>query len=173
MILIVSVYAAVSVLLYIAVRLICRKTAVFRAPSSRAMFYILSLTWGSPMVIFGGAVAAVLFIAGHRPVRFGWEWCFELPDIKWGLELGLFFIAPGNDIRTKIHEHGHGLQNIYFGIFTVPVIFIPSAIRFWYREIREKLNKPCRNDYDDIWFERSATESGKALIERLGKDKTL
>ena len=169
MIRIVSGFAAVSVLLYISVRGICRKNPVFQAPSSRAAFYALSLTWGLPMVVFGGMVAVVLRLTGHKPVRFGWGWCFELPDIEWGLELGLFFIAPKNDVNIKMHELGHGIQNIYLGIFTIPVIFIPSAIRFWYREIRLKMNKPCRTGYDDIWFERSASASGKALIDKLDK----
>ena len=42
-----------------------------------------------------------------------WEWCFEIPNITWGLELGVFFIAPkgANHEEIKQHEHGHGIQN--------------------------------------------------------------
>ena len=163
-------YAVISVVLYFVCRAKCRKRPVFRAPERRAVYYLLSLTWGLPTVLIGGIIAAFVRLAGHRAERYGWEWCFEIPGLRYGLELGLFFIAPaGNSENTKMHEHGHGIQNIYLGIFYPTVILIPSAARFWYREIRQKLGRPCGTDYPDIWFEGSAGESGRVLMERLAR----
>lgn len=162
-------YVASSIILYFCMRKKCRKDMVFQAPKSRAVYYILSFTWGLPMTFFGCIVALGLLITGHKPKRYGWDFCFEFESIGWGLELGLFFIAPTNSELTNQHEHGHGIQNIYLGIFTPAVVSIPSAIRFWYREIRYNIGKPCKTKYDDIWFEGSATASGKALMERLKK----
>ena len=166
--LILTGYVALSAVLYAVCRGKCEKNAVFRAPESRFVYYVLSLTWGLPTVLTGSVVALFVRLLGYRPKRYGWEWCFEIPGITWGLELGLFFIAPAeNSENTKMHEHGHGIQNIYLGIFTPSVILIPSAVRFWYREIRKKLGRPCKKAYEDIWFENSAEESGRAFMERL------
>ena len=83
-----------------------------------------------------------------------------------GLELGLFFISPVGDFdSTRMHEHGHGIQNIYLGIFYPAVVLIPSAVRFWFRFIRKKIGRPCKAAYSDIWFENSADKSGKTFID--------
>ena len=166
-----AAYVILSAVLYFAMRIKCRKNAVFTAPKSKFAFYFLSLTWGAPKTITGALAALALRLTGHRTVKYGPAWCFELPGIDWGLELGLFFIAPeGGDERIKAHELGHGIQNIYFGIFTPLVVSLPSAIRFRYRRIRKRKGRPCKSGYDEIWFERSATESGMEYMRtRIGK----
>lgn len=170
--LILAGYACASVLLYLICRAKCAKSPVFKAPRHRATYYILSFTWGLPMTLFGCIVAVGFLITGHRPKRYGWDLYFEIKGIGWGLELGIFFIAPDGECeQLKAHEQGHGIQNIYLGIFTPAVVSLPSAIRFWYREIRYNIGKRCKTKYDDIWFEGSASASGKALIERLKKSK--
>jgi hypothetical protein len=60
------------------------------------------------------------------------------------------------------HEFGHSLQNCYIGPM-MPFISIASAIRYWYREILFWEGIPYENmsDYDDIWFEGTATYLGK------------
>lgn len=164
-------YVGICVILYVLMQAKCKRTPVFKAPRSPTVFYLLSFTWGLPNVLIGSIVAAVLRITGHKPTRYGWEWCFELKGIDWGLELGVFFIAPADDDdeELKMHEHGHGIQNALLGIFTPLVVTIPSIVRFWYREFRSFIRKPCATDYSDIWFERSADASGAALIHRLKK----
>lgn len=165
----ISAYIVISVVLYFAMNLKCRKNIVFSAPKNRASYYILSFTWGLPMTLFGCVVALGFIISGHRPKKYGWDWYFEIEGINWGLELGIFFIAPTGDCDyLKIHEHGHGIQNVYLGIFTPLVVSLPSVIRFWVRHFKEKRGEPLV-PYDAIWFEGSATESGKALMNRLEK----
>lgn len=161
-------YVAISVVLYFLMMVKCKKNPVFKAPRSPTAFYILSFTWGLPSVLIGGIVAVILMIAGNKPKKYGWEWCFELQTQSWGLELGVFFIAPkGYYENLKMHEHGHGIQNIYLGIFNPLIVSIPSATRFWYRKLRRSIGKPCKTEYDDVWFEKSATQSGQELIIRL------
>lgn len=138
----------------------------FKMPKNKITYYILSCTWGLPMTLLGSIVALCLIITSHKPVKYGWNYCFEF-DIDWGLELGIFFIAPKDSIHTKNHEHGHGIQNIYLGIFTIGTISIPSVIRFWYREIREKLDYKNKTTYDSIWFEGSATRSGEYFMNSI------
>ena len=105
---------------------------------------------------------------GYRPIKYGWGWCFEIPGINWGLNLGLFFIAPQDNERIRMHEHGHSIQNMYLGPFFPFAVSFPSVIRFWYRKILAKRKKQIR-EYDSAWFEKSATASGYALISRLEK----
>jgi hypothetical protein len=118
------------------------------------------------MVIVGVFAATFLRLKGYKPTKYGWLWCFEIPNLGWGVWLGLFFIAPAGDEGVKRHEHGHGIQNIYLGIFEPVIVALPSAIRFWYRAIREKLGKPSKAGYDDVWFEKSATQSGREFIKK-------
>jgi hypothetical protein len=63
------------------------------------------------------------------------------------------------------HECGHGLQNIMFGPLFIFIIFIPSCIRYWYRELRyERKGIMPPTSYDSIWFEGWATELGKKYV---------
>lgn len=135
----------------------------------RWLYYLIQFTWGLTMNIFGGAVALVLLCCGKKPYRYGWNYCFEL-DVNFGLELGIFFIAPINGSEhTKKHEHGHAIQNLYFGPFCIGMVSIPSATRYWIREIQRMLKKPPTSDYDDVWFEGQATQSGSNFIALLNE----
>lgn len=133
----------------------------------RWLYYLLQFTWGLPMNLIGAIVALVLVCFGKRAKLYGWNYCFELP-VNFGLELGVFFIAPVNDsVGIKDHEHGHAIQNIYFGPFCIGIVSIPSAIRFWIREVQYMINKPPKTKYDDVWFEGQATKSGTHFINNL------
>ena len=133
----------------------------------RWLYYLLQFTWGLPMNLIGAIVALVLVCFGRKAYRYGWNYCFELP-VSFGLELGIFFIAPINGSKhTKDHEHGHAIQNIYFGPFCVGMVSIPSAVRFWIREIQYMIKKPPKTDYDDAWFEGQASKSGAYFIDNL------
>lgn len=135
----------------------------------KTLFYILSLTWGLPLTIIGAIVFGVLIILGKTPKK--WDYCYYICVGKsWGgLEFGLFFIVDESESdHTKKHEQGHGIQNCYFGPFMIFIVCIPSAIRYWYREIIKKINpNKILPEYDSIWFEKQATEQGYRLHQML------
>ena len=147
------------------------RAPVFKMPKSAFLYYLLSFTWGLPMTFLGCLTALVLLIAKKRPVRCGRNVCFYLPKIDFGLSLGIFIIAPEEyDAGLLMHEHGHGIQNIYLGPFMPTVVALPSLLRFWARELYEKKtkNKP-RKPYDAAWFEKSATNSGGRFFKDAGR----
>ena len=162
-------YIAVCAVLHLALAAVWkRKKFRFRAPRSRAVFYLLSFTWGLPVTLGGCIAAGVLFLAGKRPKRYGWDFCFD-KKVDWGLDMGLFFIADAAGSRRLLdHEHGHSIQNIWLGPFMPLTVCLPSTSRFWVRRIAEKIGKQPKTYYDDVWFEGSATLSGRALTERVG-----
>lgn len=135
---------------------------------NKILFYVLSFTWGLPMTLIGGLVAAVLLCAGYRPKRWGGCWHFTVGKNWGGVELGLVFLTDSNENKhTKNHEFGHAIQNCFFGPFMPFIVCIPSAIRYWYREFKynRKGIRPPTN-YDDIWFEGQATKLGTKCIEK-------
>lgn len=136
------------------------------AEMSKAKFYLLSFTWGLPLTLVGLFVAAVLMIAGHKPKRWGYCWYFEIGENWGGVELGVVFLAnKGASEHLKNHEHGHALQNCYFGFAMPFMVCIPSAVRYWYREIVMRVNpKKQLPDYDSIWFEGQATKIGTEFM---------
>lgn len=133
------------------------------------LFWILSLTWGLPMTLFGTLVAIGMLITGHKPKRFHYFIYFEVGKYWGGFEAGVFFFVSRNaTLHTKQHEAGHGLQNIMLGWFMPIVISIPSAIRYWYRRFKQwrgYLLPP----YDSIWFERWATTLGEKHFKEAEK----
>ena len=137
-------------------------------PRSKILYYILSFTWGLPMNLLGALFALIMLCIGVKPKRHGWNYYFEL-NVTWGLELGIFFIAPKNaTAHLKNHELGHSLQNIYYGPFTIGVISIPSAVRFWWRHFQSKRGMTL-SPYDSVWFEGSATASGTKFMTEFEK----
>lgn len=134
------------------------------------LFWILSLTWGLPMTLFGAFVALVLLIRGYKPKLYYHFIYFEVGYGWGGLEAGGFFFVNKNPSdRIKLHEAGHGLQNIVFGVFMPFVVSIPSAVRYWYREYLVRSGKKKYHelpDYDAIWFEGWATKLGEKYFNR-------
>lgn len=127
----------------------------------KTTFYILSFTWGLPLTLVGLLVAAVLRIAGKRPKRWGYCYYFEVGKGWGGLELGLIFLTDSTPFEhTKCHEHGHAIQNCFFGPFMPFIVSIPSAIRYWWRHFTK-----ATTPYDAIWFEGQATRLGKKLYD--------
>lgn len=135
----------------------------------KPLFYLLSLTWGLPMTMIGAVVAIVLMIMGYKPKKWNYCYYFEVGNNWGGVELGMFFLTDkSGSLRTRNHEHGHAIQNCYFGPLFPFIVAIPSAVRYWYRELvysRKGKNPPTL--YDDIWFEGSATKLGTELNEWL------
>ena len=162
-------YAIVSVVGYLVVGNLYYNNVVVSLPNvkHRWVYYLLQFTWGLPMNLIGAIVALVLVCHRKKAYKYGWNYCFELP-VNFGLELGIFFIAPVDGSKhTKDHEHGHAIQNIYFGPFCVGMVSIPSAVRFWIREIQYMVKKPPKTHYDDAWFEGQASKSGRYFIDNL------
>lgn len=163
------VYTLASIAGYLIMGNLYYNGAVVSLPNvkRRWVYYLLQFTWGLPMNLIGSIVALVLVCFKKKAYRYGWNYCFELP-VNFGLELGIFFIAPINgSTHTKNHEHGHAIQNIYFGPLCVGMVSIPSAVRFWIREIQYMVKKPPKTKYDDVWFEDQATKSGTHFINNL------
>lgn len=128
----------------------------------KSLFYLLSLTWGLPMTLIGIVVGLVLIVIGKKPERWGACFYFSVGK-KWGgINLGLITVTcemPSKHVKN--HEHGHAIQNCYFGFLMPFIVCIPSVVRYWYRElkyIRKGLTPPT--EYDDVWFEGDATKLG-------------
>ena len=168
---ILAAYIVISIPLYFIMQYLYTKKGIKVLPNVKYewLWWVIQFTWSLPMTLIGCIVAFVLICCKKKPVKYGWCYCFEL-DVDWGLELGIFFIAPIGSKGTKNHEHGHAIQNIYLGPFAVTVVSLPSCIRFWIREIIYKINPKKRlKPYDSIWFEGQASRSGKAFIDSLNK----
>ena len=133
----------------------------------KILYWIVSLTWGGLMTFIGLIVALVLLATGHKPYRFGYTFYFKVGKSWGGLELGGLFITDSNpSLHTLCHEHGHGLQNLWWGPLFPFVIGIPSAIRYWYREIKYyRKGKVPPTTYDSIWFEGQASELGEKYFK--------
>lgn len=165
-------YVVLSIAIYFTMQFLYKKKNVKALPNVKYkwLWWVLQLTWSLPMTLIGAIVALCLRIFGKKkPIKYGWCYCFEL-DVDWGLELGIFFIAPIGSKGTKNHEHGHAIQNIYLGPFAVTCVSLPSCIRFWIRELIYKINsKKKLKSYDSIWFEGQATKSGHEFMKTLKK----
>lgn len=121
------------------------------------------------MTLIGCVVALCLILTGHKAKRWGYCWYFEVGENWGGVELGVFFVAnkyPSE--HTKSHEFGHGIQNCYYGFLMPFIVCIPSAIRYWYREIVQRTNpNKTLPPYDSIWFEGQATKLGEKMMEGI------
>lgn len=167
------VYALWCAAGYVVMDYLYRKASIHALPNvkKRWVYYLLQFTWGLPMNVFGLVVAAALMCCGVKPKKYGWNYCFEIKTNA-GMEMGMFFVAPINgSTHLKNHEHGHGIQNIYFGPFSVGMVSIPSAARFWTREIQYKLKRPPKTAYDDIWFEGQATKTGERFLAEIEEER--
>lgn len=135
------------------------------------LFYFLSVTWGCVMTIIGGFAVAGLLITGHKPEKYGWCWHFKVGKNWGGVSLGLVFISDNTPSEhTKMHEHGHSIQNCILGPLMPFVVGIPSAIRYWYREYLVRSGKKKYSElapYDSVWFEGDASRRGKNFIKSL------
>lgn len=130
---------------------------------NKHLYYFLNLTWGIEMTLIGGAVAIVLLALGKKPKRYHGAIYFEVGKGWGGINLGLFFLcSEDSGERVKSHEFGHSLQNCLYGPLMFVLVCIPSATRYWYREL--KYNRRGRippTKYDDAWFEGQATKWGQ------------
>lgn len=149
-------------------------------PMQAHTFYILSWTWGIIMSLIGACVVGAIKVVGlfmHKDYKLKKHgYCYYLVVGKsWGgVNFGCFFLVSSScRDATKWHEHGHGVQNCYWGILMPFVICIPSAIRYWYREFkynRKGIKPPTL--YSSIWFEKQADQLGRIYRKAFEHGKT-
>lgn len=137
--------------------------------TKKFLFYLLSFTWGLPMTLVGCLVALVMCAIGKKPIKHGTCWYFKIGKNWGGLELGVFFLTDNTPAKSTLnHEHGHALQNCVLGPLMPFLVAIPSATRYWYRELRYwRRGKTPPTAYDDIWFEGQATRIGTKFVSNI------
>lgn len=127
------------------------------------------------MTLIGCIAALFLLILRYKPIKWGYCYYFEVGENWGGLDLGPIFITNKNPSEhTKSHEHGHGIQNCWFGLLMPFIVCIPSAIRYWYREYLMRSGKKTYSelpDYDSVWFESQATALGTEFIDWYNNTK--
>lgn len=145
------------------------------------LYWILQLTWGLPMNIIAVFVLGIVMIIfpDCKVHKNGYSIIIELGGNWGGLELGAIALCGGYTTRcpnqpwfehTREHEFGHSIQNIIWGPLYIFVIWIPSAIRYWYQNITRKLGKKFTSTwYDSIWFEGQATRLGTKYRAKMGE----
>lgn len=138
-------------------------------------FWTLSLTYGLPMTLLGAIIAIYLILTGHKPKRYHCLIYFELGKGWGGFNCGAFFFVNKNASKHLLeHEAGHGIQNINYGLITPFIVMIPSVTRYWYREYLVKHKNVSRGSlpkYEEIWFEKQATELGKKYFPYESRNK--
>lgn len=139
---------------------------------SYLVFYLVQLSWGVIMNVFGLLVTIFMLITFHKPHRFGPNYYFRCRKLEgFGFECGICFVIGADcetDFGLKCHEAGHGVQNMIFGPITIFLCSIPSLIRYWYREIKYyRKGLTPKTDYDDFWVEGQATRLGFKFYGKL------
>lgn len=143
-------------------------------------YWIIQLTWGALLTIPGLLVTAfcILFLKG-KPHRNGYSYIVEVGGDWGGLELGAVALCgrysqedgpcyyPEWYDHTRKHEFGHSLQNIVWGPLYIFVIWIPSSVRYNYRNWRTAKGLQNETDYEDIWFESQATKWGIFAVDKI------
>jgi len=135
-------------------------------------FYMLSFTWGILWTLIGLIIALVAVLVNYKHIRVS----TFLGRIKivitnktfGGINLGIIYIVDKYDeLGTNIHEVGHSVQNIILGPLFIPLVAIPSGIRyqlFDWLDSRHYKKHGVYLDYYSIWFEKQATNFGTRLF---------
>lgn len=150
------------------------------------MFWVVSCTWGIIMTTIGAVIIGGLNLIQTIGTWFGKDFkikshrngCSFITEVggNWGgLELGAFALCGNYSeenkawfAHTRKHEFGHAIQHLYMGPLFIFIVGIPSAVRYWYKRIMQKMGKKFPNDwYDSIWFEGRATKAGEKFIDWL------
>lgn len=137
------------------------------------VFWVLSLTWNSILTIIGFFATIIALLCKGRIHRNGCSIIIEIGGEWGGINLGAFSLSgtyslnkPETFIHNRCHEFGHAVQGLIFGPLQIFIVAIPSAIRYWKFVINDK--KGIKNEqYDDIWFEYTASKWGHKWINFL------
>lgn len=108
----------------------------------RAGYWLVSLTWGGLMTWTGAFIALVMLLSRHAPQKLGPNVYFEV-GLGWGgMEYGaFFFVSKDAGEETRLHEAGHGIQNLVLGPLMPFLVCIPSALRYWMRRCKTLAGK--------------------------------
>lgn len=146
----------------------------------RKLYYTLACTWGIIMTVIGYIVSGVLYavkLFAKDKIKITFKpyyWIHSIsvgPDYWGGCSLGLCFLRDQKSRGSvAIHEFGHTFQNCLLGPLFPFVVAIPSASRWWARELNKDPNKKFA-PYDSAWFEDAATQCGKYAVEYLTTNK--
>jgi hypothetical protein len=89
------------------------------------------------MSFIGTLITLGYLITNKKPSLFYGRIHLQIGDNWGGLEMGPIFITDKQPtLHIKQHECGHGIQNVVFGPLMPFLVSIPSAIRYWLREMR-------------------------------------
>ena len=133
-----------------------------RIALNQFLYLFLNLTWGILMTLCGYILLIILLpfgkIGKHNGIIYLAFKHKSRSYYGWGFSVGMVFFTYTSEPSRRLmdHEYGHTVQNAIFGPFMLFLVYIPSAIRFWYRRIF-KIKTP----YDSIWFEYTATNIGE------------
>lgn len=132
-------------------------------------YWIVQLTWGIITTVLGLLVTFVLNLCGYRSKINGYGLITQVGENWGGLSLGPFsFCEDKCDLNfyedVRKHEFGHSLQVLIFGPLWLIIIGIPSFIRYWYYMLNDNVDP---DNYDNIWFERTATRWGKKVVDDI------
>ena len=129
----------------------------------KILFYILSYTWALFPTLIGWLIWLLAY--PFSKFRFNYD-TMKVITIggNWGgLETGINCIIDNHmDLAMIKHEYGHTCQNAILGPFVIFLGWIPSIIRYHYRNI---FSKYIKTKYDDFWYEGSATEIGNYIYD--------
>lgn len=135
----------------------------------RMLYYFLACTWGILMTVAGLLVSGILyiiklFVKDKVKITFKpYHLIYSIsvgPNYWGGCELGLCFLRDQKSVDSiNAHEFGHTFQNCLFGPLFPFIVAIPSASRWWARELNKDPNKKFA-PYDGVWFEDAATQCG-------------
>lgn len=145
---------------------ICAKGSV-ALYKHRWLYWLIQFTWGLPMILFGLIVSLVLLCCGKKPIKTDIGWRFEIGENWGGMDCGIVYVRD-KKMNTNLssldyHEMGHCLtQNAILGPFFIFIVAIPSATRYWFREI---FPKKVKTSYDAVWFEDLPTVGGEYFIK--------
>ena len=141
----------------------------------RWLYYFMACTWGIIMTILGCLITIILAIVKifipKKIIFKRYYWIYSItvgPEWWGGCEMGLMFLRDHNSSVNYInpHEFGHTFQNCLLGPLFPFMVAIPSAIRYWLREI---FPKKMWAPYDSAWFEDAATQCGVYAVRILSQ----
>ena len=105
------------------------------------LYWLIWCTWGLPVTIVGAVMTLALIIIGKKPKTFCGGVYVETGKNWGGLSMGpFFFVNKDPYLHLLQHERGHGNQWI-LGTFMYFVVGIPSAARYWLREMETQADK--------------------------------
>ena len=140
----------------------------------KKLYYILTWTWGILMSLVGGVVSLYLSMKGRIKDTYYWIGAYKVGKNEYwgGCSLGCIYLRDFGTSSDSLnyHEFGHTMQNTLFGPFALFLCFIPSMFRYLKFRSNDKKGIPNK-PYSNIWFEASATECGKYLVEYLEENK--